>query len=246
MLEIENFNKIIVANWKLQGSLSFIKTYIKNIKFDSVEEQTKCVVICPPFPFINQINSKDLLIGSQDCSVYVEGAFTGETSTKMLKDIGCNFCIVGHSERRSLFGESNEMIAIKIVNCLEEQIIPILCIGENLEQKKQNKTKEILINQVQKSIPKQANENNMIIAYEPIWAIGTGFTPTLDEISEIHTFIKSNILQSKEFKILYGGSVKSSNCNEILTQENVDGVLVGSASIDIEEFNKIIESEYIS
>ena len=110
MLEIDNFNKIIVANWKLYGSFSFIKSYLKNIKFDSVREQTKCVIICPPFPFINQINSQDLLIGAQNCSIYIEGAYTGEISTKVLKDIGCDFCIIGHSERRSLFAETDEII----------------------------------------------------------------------------------------------------------------------------------------
>ena len=242
MLEIDNFNKIIVANWKLYGSFSFIKSYLKNIKFDSVREQTKCVIICPPFPFINQINSQDLLIGAQNCSIYIEGAYTGEISTKVLKDIGCDFCIIGHSERRSLFAETDEIISKKIINCIQDQIIPILCIGESFEEKQRNRTKEILINQIKKSIPNEANGSNIIIAYEPIWAIGTGFTPTLGEIHEIHSFIKEEILQSKKFKILYGGSVKSSNCKEILAQENVDGILVGNASVNINEFNKIIES----
>ena len=159
----------------------------------------------------------------------------------MLKNVGCQFCIVGHSERRNLFKETEEIIINKVNCCLDEKIIPILCIGESLEQKRKNLTKEILIKQI-KSIPKQANKNNIIIAYEPIWAIGSGLVPTLEEINEIHGFIKNNIYQSQEFKILYGGSVKSSNCKNILSQENVDGVLVGGASIDINEFNKIIES----
>jgi len=241
MLEIDNFDKIIVANWKLYGSLSFIESYIKNIKFDIKDEKTKCVVICPPFPFISEIYSKNYFLGAQDCSVYLEGAYTGETSIKMLKNVGCQFCIVGHSERRNLFKEKEEIIINKVNCCLDENIIPILCIGESLEQKRKNLTKQILSKQI-KSIPKQANKNNMIIAYEPIWAIGSGLIPTLDEINEIHGFIKNNIFQSQEFKILYGGSVKSSNCKNILSQENVDGVLVGGASIDINEFNKIIDS----
>ena len=131
----------------------------------------------------------------------MEGSFTGEISAKMLKDIGCSFCIVGHSERRNLFGDNDQMIARKIDNCLAEQIIPILCIGESLEQKKNNMTKEILLSQIKQNIPKQANATNMIIAYEPIWAIGTGLTPSPGDISKIHTFIKSNILKSNEFKI---------------------------------------------
>ena len=241
MLEIDNFDKIIVANWKLYGSLSFIESYIKNIKFDIKDEKTKCVVICPPFPFISKIHSKKYFLGAQDCSVYLEGAYTGETSIKMLKNVGCQFCIVGHSERRNFFNEKEEIIINKVSCCLNEKIIPILCIGENLEQKRKNLTKQILIKQI-KSIPKKANKSNMIIAYEPIWAIGSGLTPTFDEINEIHGFIKDNIFQSQEFKILYGGSVKSLNCKNILSQKNVDGVLVGGASIDISEFNKIIKS----
>ena len=127
-------------------------------------------------------------------------------------------------------------------NCFEEQIVPILCIGESLEQKQNHRTKNTLINQIQNCISEKANKNNTIIAYEPVWAIGTGLTPTVAEINEIHDFIKNNIPQSKDFKILYGGSVKSSNSKEILAQTNVDGVLVGSSSIEIDEFNKIIES----
>ena len=242
MVEITKFHKFIVANWKLNGSVAFIDEYISKLSLNNKDNNSKCVIICPPFTFINKIHIENLFVGAQNCSVYDKGAYTGEVSTKMLRDIGCHFCIVGHSERRNLFNESNEIISKKIINCLAEQIIPILCIGESLEQKKKNKTEEILISQVQKSITKQANMNNMIIAYEPIWAIGTGLTPTLDEITKMHTFIKNNIPQSKDFKILYGGSVKSSNCKEILAQKNVDGILVGSASIVINEFNKIIES----
>ena len=241
MLKLDNFHKIIIANWKLNGSSYFIETYLKKIRFDIAKDQHKCVVICPPFTFINQINSKNLFIGAQDCSIYTEGAYTGETSSKMLKDSGCHFCIIGHSERRNIFSETNKNIYKKIVNCLIENIVPILCVGESLEQKQNNKTKDVLISQLRNNIPKQGNKNNIIIAYEPIWAIGTGLTPTIDEIAEIHTFIKTDIKETKGFKILYGGSVKSINCKEILSQENVDGVLVGSASIDIEEFNKIIE-----
>ena len=242
MLKIENFHKIIIANWKLNGSATFVDTYLKKIKFDINNDKNKRVIICPPFTLIDKIKSKNLFIGAQDCSIYNEGAYTGEISAKILKGIGCHFCIVGHSERRNLFFESNEIISKKITNCFKEEIIPILCVGENLEQKKNNKTKNTLISQIQNSISKQANKNNMIIAYEPVWAIGTGLTPTIKEINETHTFIKNNIPKSKKFKILYGGSVKSSNCKAILAQESVDGVLVGNASIDIDEFNRIIES----
>ena len=242
MLKIDNFHKIIIANWKLNGSSIFVEKYLKKIRFECNNDKHKCVIICPPFSLINQIKSNNLLIGAQDCSVYKEGAYTGEISSKILKDAGCQFCIVGHSERRSLFFENNKLISKKMDNCFEEQIVPILCVGESLEQKQNHRTKDTLINQIQNCISDKANKNNTIIAYEPVWAIGTGLTPTVAEINEIHAFIKNNIPQSKDFKILYGGSVKSSNCKEILAQTNVDGVLVGNSSIEIDEFNKIIES----
>ena len=241
MLEIDKYKQIFVANWKLNGSLSFIKSYLTNIKLFKKPNSTSCVIICPPLSFVNNIKSEGLLIGAQDCSIYKEGSYTGENSAKMLKDIGCSFCIVGHSERRSLFNENNEIILQKTENCIREDLIPILCIGETLEQKKENLTKDILLNQINQCIPDKTNKNNLIIAYEPIWAIGTGYTPTLEEISNIHNFIKNN-LPTKHYKILYGGSVKSSNSKNILKLNEVDGVLVGGASINLNEFNKIIVS----
>ena len=240
MLEMDKYNKIIIANWKLNGTSSFLRTFLNNLKFEKMHKNTS-IIICLPFPLINQITSDCILIGAQDCSIYIQGPYTGETSAKILKDSGCDFCIIGHSERRNLFNESDEIISEKAIRCIEENIIPILCIGETLEQNKNKETKEVLINQINKCIPKEANKSNMIVAYEPIWAIGTGFIPTLNEICETHTFIKNNISRSKDFKILYGGSVKSSNSEEIMSLGSVDGVLVGGASINIDEFNKIIK-----
>ena len=133
------------------------------------------------------------------------------------------------------------MIYNKIINCLNEDIIPILCIGETLKEKKENQTKIILKKQIEVNIPQECNFNNLIIAYEPLWSIGSGLTPTIKEINDINIFLKKEVLGSVEFKILYGGSVKSSNSKEILSQDFIDGVLVGSASINIEEFNKIIK-----
>ena len=240
MLEIDKYNKIIIANWKLNGTSSFLRSFLNNLKLDKKHNNT-CIIICLPFPLINQIPLDFILSGAQDCSIYIQGPYTGETSTKILKDSGCDFCIIGHSERRNIFNESDEIISEKAIRCIEENIIPILCIGETLEQNKNKETKEVLINQINKCIPKEANKSNMIVAYEPIWAIGTGFIPTLNEICETHTFIKYNIPRSKDFKILYGGSVKSSNSEEIMSLGSVDGGLVGGASINIDEFNKIIK-----
>ena len=141
---MKNFSKIVVANWKLNGSQSFSNDYFENIEFDNFSHNDKCVIICTPIPYISLINTEKFYKGAQDCSSYIEGAFTGEISAKMLKDIGCYFTIIGHSERRLFFNETHKIIADKIYNALKANIIPILCIGENLEQKKDKLTKEIL------------------------------------------------------------------------------------------------------
>ena len=242
MIEIQKYNRIIVANWKLNGSTSFLSEFLRNLELVKKPNNNSLTVICPPFPFINQILKKGFLVGAQDCSMYAQGAYTGETSTKILKDIFCKFCVIGHSERRNLFGDTDEIISQKAIRCLEEKIIPILCIGESLEQKNNKETKKVLINQIARCIPKEASKHNLILAYEPLWAIGTGHTPTQKEISEIHAFIKKEIPQSEDFQLLYGGSVKSNNSKEILCIDGVDGLLVGGASLDVNEFNKILLS----
>ena len=190
MLEIENFNNIIIANWKLNGSIEFAKDYIKNIEFDRSKNVDNCLVVCPPIPYIYYLKTDKFYIGSQDCSSFKNGAYTGEVSSDILRDSGCKFSIIGHSERRSLFNETEDIISKKINNVINSNIIPIFCIGETLNQRKENLTKEILKDQILKSLPKNINQKNLIIAYEPIWSIGTGFIPDLEEICEVHTFIK--------------------------------------------------------
>ena len=240
MKEIQKYNKIIVGNWKLNGSISFIKLYLNNLRYKTNHNNTNLTVICPPYPFINQLLSQKFSVGAQDCSIYKQGSYTGETSAKMLKDAGCEFCLIGHSERRNIFGDTDEIISKKVSRCLEENIIPILCIGENFEQNKRNETKKVLINQINKGVPEGSSKNNLIIAYEPVWAIGTGHTPTLKEIDDIQTFIKNKIPKSKNYQLLYGGSVKSTNYKEILSLNSVDGILVGGSSLSLDEFNKIL------
>ena len=158
----------------------------------------------------------------------------------MLKDNNIDFCIVGHSERRQYFSEMNENINIKSSNLIEENIIPVICIGETLEQKENKLTEEILSKQIKNSIPNSANHRNSLIAYEPVWAIGTGLTPTLDEINQVHELIKNFNSNFRNFKVLYGGSVKSSNSKEITELSHVDGCLIGGASLKVDEFNEII------
>ena len=238
MINLNNYPSIFIANWKLNGNYSFLKDYYQKLNVNS----DNCTIICSPSIYLKSLkgNNKNLFCGAQDVSSYKQGAYTGELSASMLKDNNIDFCLVGHSERRQYFDEMNDNVNIKSSNLIEENIIPVICIGETLEQKEKNLTEEILSTQIKDSIPKSANHQNTLIAYEPVWAIGTGLTPTLDEINQVHELIKNFDTRFSNFKVLYGGSVKSSNSKEITGLGHVDGCLIGGASLNVDEFNKII------
>ena len=238
MMNFDNFSSIFIANWKLNGDIQFIKEYYQKL----IPSNNNCVVVCPPNIFLHQLktNNSNLFSGAQDVSIYNEGAYTGEISAAMLNDNNIKFCIVGHSERRQHFNESNKAVNLKSINLIKNKIIPVVCIGETLEEKEKKITKDILLNQINESIPAISNNQNTIIAYEPIWAIGTGLTPTLDDINEVHSYIRNIDKKFNKFKILYGGSVKSSNSADINQIKNVDGCLIGGASLKVNEFNTII------
>ena len=248
MLEINQFDKIIAANWKLNGSKDFINQYLGVLKSDKVVRSNICNIICPPvaylqnFSFLSTLTSKPMYLGAQDCSNYDSGAYTGEVSASMLLDNKCDFCIVGHSERRHIFNQTNEDVKIKAEKLINQGIIPIICIGESLEEKNKGSTKEVLRNQITNSLPNNSTVKTTILAYEPIWAIGTGSMPTLEEIVNIHSFLKEDIENFQNYKIIYGGSVNSKNSKEIINSKNVDGVLIGGSSLKSQEFIKIIES----
>jgi len=238
MINLSSFSSIFIANWKLNGNIDFIKEYYQKL----VTNPNNCVIICSSPIYLNKLsnNEKNLFSGAQDVSIHNEGAYTGELSAKMLSDCKIKFCIVGHSERRQNFNENNETVSQKSKNLIENNIIPIICIGETLEQKEKKITKEVLTKQILESIPEIANFDNALIAYEPIWAIGTGLTPSNGEIAEVHDFIKNINNKFNNFRVLYGGSVKASNSADINGLKNVDGCLVGGASLKVDEFNSII------
>ncbi len=238
MINLIDFSSIFVANWKLHGNIEFIDEYFKNL----INNSNNCVVICPPIIYANKIQNKNknVFLGSQDVSIFNEGAYTGEVSASMLDDNNIKFCIVGHSERRQIYNEKNKTIKLKSINLIKKNIIPIVCVGEKLQDKEKNLTKEILKTQIEESIPEQSDYKNTIIAYEPIWAIGTGLTPSLEDIEDVHSFIKNINRKYENFKLLYGGSVKASNSADINNLVNVDGCLIGGSSLITEEFNSII------
>ncbi len=242
MLDINKFDKIIVANWKLNGSKDFIDAFFNDLNPEVINSNS-CGIICPPSIYLDKCFSKNknFFLGAQNCSQFNSGAYTGEINAIMLRECNCNFCIVGHSERRMNFNDSNNDVKVKSENLIDNSINPIICIGETLEQKKNGITKEVIFEQISSSLPETGSANSVIIAYEPIWAIGSGLTPNLEEINSIHSFIKKEIPKSRNYKILYGGSVKSKNSKNIMDLENVDGLLVGGASLDPQEFIEILK-----
>lgn len=228
---------LIVANWKMNCFKAETERLLNQIKQNLSGNNQ--IVICPPHTMLSLAETSfigsNIKLGAQDCSFNDNGAFTGDISTTMLKDLGVEYVILGHSERRNYHNESNEIIKKKAEKAISCGLKPIICIGESLEQRNSGKTKDIVLNQINNCLP---NSDDYIIAYEPIWAIGTGLTPTLDEISEIHDFIAE---RKQNIEILYGGSVNENNCHEIANIDNVAGFLVGGASLIAEKFNIIAQ-----
>ena len=236
----------VIANWKMNGIGSFEKIFIAiNKHLISKKLKKPNVIVCPPFTLINTLallKKSNISIGAQDTHEEPVGAYTGCISSEMIKDIGAEFVIIGHSERRQYFNEDIKLLSKKILAAHKANLKVIFCIGE---LKSEIKNRISVLRKQLKSLPIKLDSKNLIIAYEPVWAIGTGLTPTLDQIEEIHSSIrvllKSNVSFSKNVSILYGGSVNAENANEILSLDNVDGALVGGASLKIKEFSKIID-----
>ncbi|WP_445361178.1 triose-phosphate isomerase [Microbulbifer sp. EKSA005] len=235
---------LLAANWKMNGSREFAERFFTELNLEGVKSG---VVVCPSFPYLGLVadaaeKSGGFSLGAQDLSQEPKGAFTGEVSASMLLDWNTRYVIVGHSERRSLYGETSELVAKKFVAAQEAGLTPILCVGETLEEREQERTLEVVAEQLQAvaDIIDSAGWKQSVIAYEPVWAIGTGKTATPDEAQAVHAFIRSQLGDlGAEVQILYGGSVKSANARELFAQADIDGALVGGASLDAGEFAEI-------
>jgi triosephosphate isomerase len=233
--------KLIVANWKMNGNTTFIRDYFQKFLPLSTSHN---IVFCPPFPYLASVNnflkSTSFYVGAQDCHYEASGAFTGDISATMLQDIGVKYVIIGHSERRSFHHETDQTIQQKLQAALSAGLIPILCIGENEETYVSKRTIPYLQEQLNRALQGFPSSPDIIIAYEPIWAIGTGKTPAFSEIEQIHSEIKEH-LKSMGIKapLLYGGSVTALNAPDIFSQPSVDGALIGGASLKAEDFKKI-------
>ena len=236
--------KYIVANFKLNGDLQFIDDYAKELN-KKVKNPTNMFIALPHIylHIKHYFDHNAIKIGAQNVSAYQKGAYTGEVSAQMLSDIGADFVIIGHSERRHVFGETNEQIAQKVRIALESGLKVILCVGEKLEEK--TKYRSVILSQLKTAL-KDVDLTNVIIAYEPVWAIGTGKVATAKDIVRVHAFIKKFVKDNYgvEMPVLYGGSVKPGNSSEILKLKEVDGVLVGGASLKAEEFSQIYLSQF--
>ena len=239
--------KIIAGNWKMNGKLENLLE-IKKISNEFARSKIE-IIICPPFTLLSAASelAKNVYIGAQNLHPENEGAFTGEISANMLVDLGITHSIIGHSERRNKHNETNEIVARKVKISLEKKLQTIICIGETELQRKENSTLEILEQQLLESIANNTNSEKLIVAYEPIWAIGTGLIPEVSEISKIHDFIRVRLVElygsnASNIPLLYGGSVNGSNAPEIFKVNNVNGALVGGASLSFEKFAPIIRA----
>ncbi|MBR6026860.1 MAG: triose-phosphate isomerase [Neisseriaceae bacterium] len=239
--------KWILCNWKMNGSIT------TNFQLLSAVKQTKPTAthigIASPYPYLLQVSEilRDTKIasGTQDCSKFkTAGAYSGEVSAQMIADCGGTFTLIGHSERRNYFNEDNEVLRCKLENALNFSIIPVLCVGESLNDRENGQEKNVVLSQLE--ILKGLNISQIAIAYEPVWAIGSGITATTSQIEAIHKFIYDEVLsmlcKDANIRLLYGGSVNSENIKEILTTQYVDGALVGGASLKPNEITNMIES----
>ena len=239
---------LVAGNWKMHGSVQSVAELCAGIAAGSNGLNGVEVLVCPPAVFIpsalQTLADTQVAVGSQNVSEHKAGAYTGEIAADMLKGVGCQYAIVGHSERRALYGESSETVASKFAAADSEGLAPIVCVGETLEQREQGATIEVVAEQLQAVIDCVGIDNvaAAVIAYEPVWAIGTGVTATPLQAQEVHAAIRQQLGEAgNSTRILYGGSVKSSNAAEIFAQPDIDGALVGGASLDADEFLKICQ-----
>ena len=231
--------KFIVGNWKMNGSRTLLREMIERAAEIKTENRA---VLCVPFTMLGE-KSENIAFGAQDVSSHERGAYTGEISAAMLNDADAKYVIVGHSERRMYHDETNDIVREKAARALEFGITPIICVGETMEEKRAGKTLDIITAAVRESIPNDVKDD-IIVAYEPRWAIGAGITPTSDEIATAHRVIADTLsyMGLDGTPILYGASVNLANVSDIVAIANVGGVLIGGASLKPDEFIPIIES----
>lgn len=245
---------IIAGNWKMNLLPAQAKELTTTLVKNNQKKENLEIILFPQLPLLEQIvtltSDSFIQVGSQNSSHQNEGAFTGDTSPRLIHKIGCTYTLVGHSERRQFFKETEDLIIQKTQKAIDSNLIPMICIGETLQERESGNFQEVIKNQISsiyKNIPETIYQS-LVFAYEPIWAIGTGKSASSKEAEDMHQFIRSSIQAfsneniASKTSLLYGGSVKPENSSELLQQNNIDGLLVGGASLKIELFQKIIDS----
>ncbi|MDX8413194.1 MAG: triose-phosphate isomerase [Mariprofundales bacterium] len=236
---------LIAGNWKMNGVLTEAREFVRGMEENPAPERVE-VALMPPFtllhPLAEKLSSRGIRLGAQNVYYEPKGAFTGSISPLMLRDVGCHYVILGHSERRDIMGEKEDTIHHKLIAAWDAGLEPILCIGEHLEERKSGSTNQVLEKQL--AVLKGSDSNKALtIAYEPVWAIGTGVTPTLDQVRETHAFVHQQLKDfGQDRRVLYGGSVNQSNASELLALDGVNGALVGGASLKSDSFSQIISA----
>lgn len=242
---------VVAGNWKMHGSRAESAQLVESIiAYLPAEAGAECVV-CPPFVYLHDVcrmlRGSPVRLGAQDVCAEAQGAYTGEVSPAMLKDVGCTYVIVGHSERRALFGEDDQLVARKFAAAQSKELVPILCVGEQLTERESGRTHEVVSRQLEAVLELCSAEAfaNAVIAYEPVWAIGTGRNATPEQAQDVHAFIRARVAArdariAAATRILYGGSVKAGNAAELFAMPDVDGGLIGGASLKAEEFMTIL------
>ncbi|KRT54423.1 triose-phosphate isomerase [endosymbiont of Ridgeia piscesae] len=238
---------LVAGNWKMNGSLESVRELLEGLKSGIDAVSNAEVAVCPPYVFVPEVqkllDGSAISWGGQDLSVEVSGAYTGEIAASMLSDFGCKYVIVGHSERRSYHGESDELVAKKFAAARAGGLVPILCVGETLEEREQGITEDVCARQLDAVIDLVGVDGLAcgVIAYEPVWAIGTGKTATPEQAQDVHAFIRGRIAEksaevAEGMRILYGGSMKPGNAKELIGKPDIDGGLIGGASLVAEDF----------
>ena len=241
---------LVAGNWKMHGSRAENASLVSGL-LDLLQPGKRAeILLCPPFPYLMEthrlLKDSGVALGAQSVCAESQGAFTGEVSAAMLKDVGCGYVLVGHSERRQLFGESDALVARKFMAAQGQGLVPVLCVGETLEERENDQTSSVVSRQIEAVMAVTGVQSlaRAVIAYEPIWAIGTGRTASPEQAQEVHAMIRSKVAEldgtiGGSVRILYGGSVKASNAQELFAMPDIDGGLVGGASLKADEFARI-------
>jgi triosephosphate isomerase (TIM) len=241
--------KLVVGNWKMHGDKAGIAGLLSGLQQQLQGVSPATIAVCPPFPYLLWAQAHlpaEVGLGAQNVCVETVGAFTGEVSVEMLRDCGCQYAIVGHSERRQLYGESDELVARKARQLIDHGLTPIVCVGETLAAREAEQTLAVIAAQLN-ALFAVLNDDQLVrcvVAYEPVWAIGTGRTATPTQAQEVHAFIRAQLRNrcgagADAMQLLYGGSVKANNAEELFSQSDIDGGLIGGASLNAEEFAAI-------